>query len=301
MFRAFFAARRGRENQLIVTLGSVLRENPEWELLIYYDDPAVVERLRGFVAGRASFRRVKVSNVLYALEDLLKRGDRGRGLFISDNILFNKSHRGLAESPIDGYDIVIRPDRPLELIPAYNEIYGRRDHYHSAKLRYSRSYFTCGLVGFNLDRIRQNLPWQNLVSDFEANAERYGGYKDYLNEFFAPAVKGLIPGLVAAKPEVFIEKFIAYGMCIRHNVRLQKAASINFIGPIQPWSEDDGPIGRIHLQIPFRHYLNVALRYANHLDPEFLDAVMRNARRWSTRFGTLDKAFAAAYPVEPLP
>jgi len=192
-----FTVRKDKLNQCLVSLNSFLRKNPDWFYTIYYDDSDVQSKVRKLFGNRDNFDFIKLDEAcpVNALHHALKHSkSHDRLCMFSPNDICNRAIVGLDEADVDEYDLVIRPDRVFELTDL-NEQYGNADPDFMERYERSRTYFTCGVVVYNLHRIREGFDVNALMEGWkdEENPDE-GFYKHYLNRFFDGADKGTMTG-----------------------------------------------------------------------------------------------------------
>lgn len=282
-------------NQAIVSLNSYLKKNPGWTITVFYDDTLTRLKLEG-IFSQLLFVELDDANEVAALSYALNNTTEPSMALFEPSTICNRPIVELSAVDLRDRAVLIRPDRPFELTNFGLDYMSYDPNYLDRYMR-SQSYFSLGVVVFNLTLLRTTMDIVNLYPNYyDPACPDYTMPKHYINRLFAGEKKGLMPGHIDVKPEPTLYQVFSPSQCMRHQVRMKLATIANYADHYVPWLPTP-QCNKIFIQIPYRDYCNWTLLMEPHLDATFVANVRDNAKRALDRFGDLDKAFDAVYNV----
>lgn len=159
-----FAVPWDRLNQAIVSLYSYRKENPTWVLTVFYDDALTRKKLES-VYDKLRYVEVDDADAVAVVNYALNDPEVQSLLLLDPSTVCNGPIVDIAQAKLGDQALVIRPDRPFEL-SRFNDGYPRLDPDHLDRYMRSRSYFSLGVVVFNLPVLRDSVDCADFYSNY---------------------------------------------------------------------------------------------------------------------------------------
>ncbi len=290
MFTAFSCATSETIPQLLVSLSSFKRHNPDIPVLVFHErttniDPLKVLDIEFVPLGNPRVLLAGIDYLVHKQTDI-----KGRALYLSADTLVKSDLSELVVVGMDGVSLASQRFWGFTKLAKETSLYEEAEESGTLRRKKINSrYFGTYFMLLNLDVLRE--------TDFPSLLLTFVGSKlideeELLNSLFDDKPIVFMPPDLGTRVESIIHLLLESRDIAFHTAALRKSRVSVFPGDVKPWTPHQ-TFNRLTAQFPMQEYLEELEVVQDHLPRAFVNTVIKNTKKNHSFFRDLPETMAS--------